>query len=108
MRPVIMKVYGNLYPVDKTCFEEVEQVLTAWNIEDSVFYEKDMVRISYEGEYFPCDEVSEILKSYHAETTEGKLDCMDLEEWTLARYSFKKNKEYKYNKATLDKALEGI
>ncbi len=108
MRPILVKSYGNIYPVPYECFLEVEEALLAWHIEDAVFYEKDMVRISFEGDYFPCDEVGEIFKKYHNKDTQGKLDCMDLEAWTLTRHSYQALEMYRVNTSTLDKALENV
>ncbi len=109
MRPILVKVYGNLFPVPRECYSLCEAVLQAWNledIEDILFYEKDMVRFSFEGDFFPCDEIVEVLKSFDNSQTEGKLDCIDVEEWTLTRHFFKKDEEYRVNTASLNHALE--
>ncbi len=108
MRPILVKVYGSLYPVPYECFLETENILLAWHIEDAVFYENEMVRISFEGDYFPCDEVGELFRNYHNEKTEGKLDCIDLEAWTLTRHSYQSLAMYRVNTASLDKALENV
>ncbi len=106
MRPILVKAYGNLHPVERACFEEAEHILEAWGISDAVFYEGDMVRFSFEGDYFPCDEIAQLLKKFHTIHTEGKLDCMNLEDWLLTRHFFKENGEYHTNTATLNKALD--
>ncbi len=109
MRPVLIKVYGNLYPVPQECHTLCGRVLQSWNLEDIeevLFYEGDMVRFSFEGDFFPCDEIAEILKSFDTVHTEGKLDCIDVEEWTLTRHFFKKNEAYRVNTASLNHALE--
>ncbi len=111
MRPVLAKVYGNLYPVPQDCYKFCFEILQRWNMEELdeiVFYEKDMIRFSYEGDYFPCDEIVEVLKDFDNENTEGKLDCIDVEEWTLTRHFFNKNEEYRVNTASLNHALEKV
>ncbi len=109
MHTVLIKVYGNLYPVPEECYTQCEQVLQAWQIDNRdeiLFYEKDMIRFSFEGVHFPCDEIVEILKDFHNSSTEGKLDCIDVEEWTLTRHFFTKNQAHRANTASLNHALE--
>ncbi len=101
-----MKAYGNLYPIPENSLERAEQILQSWNIDEAVFYEKDMLRFSFEGDYFPCDEIAELLKEFHTNGVQGKLDCIDIEEWLLTRHSYKVDGTYHSNTATLDKALE--
>ncbi len=106
MRPVVVKVYGNLSPVNEECYKEAVQITEAWNLYDVVELNKDLLLFSYEGEYFPCDEIVEVLKSYHNTETQGKLDCINLEEWTLSRHFFNKNEPYRTNTASLDHAID--
>lgn len=106
MRPILEKAYGNLYPVTEECYNQAYTILSSWNIEDAVFLEKDMLRFSYEGDYFPCDEIAECLRSFHTKETQGKLDCMNIEDWTLTRHSYILGGDYHSNTATLNKALE--
>ena len=50
-----------------------------------VFLEGNMLRISWEGLYFPLEEVLCALSATLAQNAEGKLDYLDLEAWTLTR-----------------------
>ncbi len=111
MRPILVKVYGNLYPVNEECFLQCEKVLSAWNIENidtALSFEKDMLQFSFEGDYFPCDEISEILIEIHNKSsqTQGKLDCINIEDWTLTRHFFNLATPHRVNTASLNNALE--
>ena len=105
MRPVIVKAYGSLDPAGEDAAAAVRDVLESWYIEDAVELQGDLLRISFEGDTFPDDEVVEALRPYLCESSQGKLDVLDLEEWTLHRYFFTYG-HVRDNKVTLDKALE--
>ncbi|MBO6002394.1 MAG: hypothetical protein J6P53_02735, partial [Mailhella sp.] len=66
---------------------------------------KDMLVISFEGDAFPDEEVIDALKPFMREETRGKLDVMDLEAWTLRRWTFS-GREANVNTVTLNKALD--
>ena len=105
MRPVIVKAYGALSPATEQTFQAVRSVLKDWYIPEAVELKGDMVRISYEGDSFPEDEVVEALKPFLCDDSEGKLDILDLEAWTLHRYFFDYGR-LRDHRVTLDKALE--
>lgn len=106
MRPVIIKAYGALSPAGEEAYEAVRSVLESWFLDtDAVELVGDMVTIGYEGDAFPDDEVVDALKPFLCETSWGKLDIIDLEAWTLRRYSFAKGQLTDHT-ATLDKALD--
>ena len=106
MRPVIIKAYGALSPANEETLQAVRAVLETWFIEEDVAeLNGNMVTIGYEGDAFPDDEVVEVLKPYLCETSWGKLDIIDLEAWTLHRYTFT-NGQLNDHTATLDKALD--
>lgn len=106
MRPVIIKAYGALSPAtDETC-EAVRAVLRSWFLdEETVELNGDMVTIAFEGDAFPDDEVIEALRPFFCESSWGKLDVIDLEAWTLHRYTFTGGTLSDHS-ATLDKALD--
>ncbi len=105
MRPVIVKAYGAFSPVAEEAFLAIRSVLEDWYIPEAVELIGDMVRISYEGDSFPAEEVIGVLRPFLTEKSEGKLDILDLEAWTLHRY-FLDQGFVRERKATLDKALE--
>ena len=105
MRPVIVKAYGALDPAGKEALEAVSAILESWFIDDAAELEGSMLRISFEGDVFPDEEVVQALTPYLCESSWGKLDVMDLEAWTLRRWSFAGG-ELHANTTTLDKALD--
>ena len=48
----------------------------------------DMARISFEGTYFPLDDVLAALTAHLRAEHLGKLDVLDLEGWRLIRHTF--------------------
>ena len=89
-QPVLLKVYGNLFPADeadrealaKACADRVPAEC------DAVLREGDLVRISFEGLYFPVEELLEALAERLAPGQQGKLDVLDLEAWRMTRHLF--------------------
>ena len=65
----------------------------------------DLLSIGYEGDAFPDDEIVDALKPFFCEKSWGKLDVIDLEAWTLHRYTFTGG-QLNDHIATLDKALD--
>lgn len=90
MAIVLAKVYAAFSTADKDCFSAVAEAGqdAMGHEEDWLFLEGDMVRISWEGLYFPVDEVLEALGNSLPPEAEGKLDYLDLEAWTLTRFVF--------------------
>ena len=105
MRPVLVKAYGSLNPADEKTLQAVRAVLEDWYIPEAVELKGDLQRISHEGEFFPDDEGVGALKPLLCGGSEGKLDILDLEAWTLHRYFFAYGR-LRDHTATLDKALE--
>lgn len=105
MQPIIVKAYASLHPADGAALEAVRSVLEDWYIRDAVTLEGDLLRISHEGEYFPAEEVAGALEPLLTEDSEGKLDVIDLEAWTLRRFFFRHGK-IAARTASLDQALE--
>ncbi|MBR4741344.1 MAG: hypothetical protein IK079_00380, partial [Desulfovibrio sp.] len=50
--------------------------------------ESDMLRISFEGSYFPLDEVLAVFKAHLLPNHKGKLDVLDLDGWRITRFQF--------------------
>ena len=89
MRPVIIKAYGGFSPATEETLEAVQAVLRDWFIEeDAAELKGDLLSIGYEGDAFPDEDMVEALKPFFCEKTWGKLDYIDLEAWTLRRYTF--------------------
>lgn len=105
MKPVIVKAYGGLSPATKEALAAVQSVLRDWYISEAAELSGDLLRISYEGDFFPHAEVAEAVKPFLCPESEGRLDILDFEAWTLCRYFFSYG-HLRCHTATLNKALE--
>lgn len=89
-QPVLLKVYGNLHPADADLRAAVagacEERMPAG--EEAVSLEGDLLRISFEGLYFPVEETLAVLGARLRPEQTGKLDVLDLEAWRLERHVF--------------------
>jgi hypothetical protein len=89
MAPVLIKVYAALHPADEACAAAVrEGGRDAVGNDESpwLFHEKELLRISFEGQYFPEEAVLRALAGRLPPDAEGKLDLLDLEKWELRRF----------------------
>ena len=90
-QPVLLKVYGNLHPADAADFEALSRASASCvgeGAEPPVTLAGDRLRISFEGLYFPVDEVLEALAALLKPRQQGKLDVLDLDAWRLTRHLF--------------------
>lgn len=91
-QPILLKVYGNFSPASAAFANKLAECGPfAPALTDSaevIRLEGNLLLISFEGSWFPVDEVVEIIRLWlpGAPNLEGKLDVLDLEEWTLSRY----------------------
>lgn len=81
-----MKVYGSVHPLQATEQAKLVKALEILLDDDVVDTSGDMVRISYEGMYFPIDEVLEIIHEYLHEQSAGRIDYIDMDAWRLHRH----------------------
>ncbi|MFI3272355.1 MAG: hypothetical protein R3Y11_09695 [Pseudomonadota bacterium] len=86
MRNILVKVYGSVHPLASEEKSSLIKRLELLLDDDAVDFSGDMVRISFEGMYFPIDEVLEIIQEYlHAES-QGRIDYIDMDAWRLHRH----------------------
>lgn len=88
---VLVKVYGNIYPAPTSLCTLVQEICRSGCIEADtdipvVEHCGDLLRISYEGPYFPLDDLLESLVPRLEAGMQGKIDYIDLEAWTLTRH----------------------
>lgn len=85
---ILVKVYGAFYPAGTDCLAAVREAGrdAVGHEEPWLFGEDGMVRISFEGVYFPLDETLAALERTLPDNAEGRLDYLDLEAWTLTRH----------------------
>ena len=91
-RQPLLKVYGHIYPVDDALYAALENACAdAMPEEDDIPVlerDGDMARFSFEGTYFPLDEVLAALTAHLRPEHQGKLDVLDMEGWQLMRHTF--------------------
>ncbi|MDE7240326.1 hypothetical protein [Desulfovibrio sp.] len=90
-QPVLLKVYGNLYPADAADLEALDRASAGCvqeGADEAVTLERDLLRISFEGLFFPVDDVLEAFAAILRPGQKGKLDVLDLEGWRLTRHQF--------------------
>lgn len=84
-----MKVYGAFHPVpdevDKALLELQPLVM---GTEEFFFRVNDMINIVYEGIWFPVDDALEALTRTLPHEAVGKMDVIDLDNWTLTRHQW--------------------
>ena len=91
---VLIKIYAHFAPVTDDVVRELEDcVSSAICAEDFtgpiVSTLGDMVRLSFEGIYFPEEEVADIVRRAVEDGASGKMDVLDLENWHMTRYEGK-------------------
>ena len=103
----LAKIYAAFSRADANTLAAVEQAGQQALGHESpwVFLEGDTVRISWEGLYFPLEDVLSALAATLGNGSEGKLDYLDLEEWTLTRYIPETN-GFRASKRDLNQVLD--
>ena len=108
MERILIKVYAGLHPVDAACADSV-RLAGISAVHDSgdpwLFHERDLLHISFEGLYFPEDEVLEALDACLPAHAQGKMDVIDLENWELRRYA-REDGAFRLSRQGLDQVLE--
>ena len=79
MREEPCKTYGHLFPADQHIADAVGAVLSDWNIPECTELEGDIFRISFEGVFFPLDDVLDALRPLLCAESSGKIDLIDME-----------------------------
>ncbi len=103
---IIIKVYGHVWPCTSNLMTELMPLMPFTDQDiDILSFDKDMLRISYEGMYFPLDEVLQIITQFLVEESQGKIDYIDLEEWSLKRHQIQ-GKQIILKKGNLNQALD--
>lgn len=92
MREPLLKVYGHVHPISDAFYADLDAACAdalADDADEPVLCRKgDMARVSFEGVYFPVDEVLAALARHLRPEHQGKLDVLDLENWRLTRHLF--------------------
>ena len=92
MQPVLLKIYGSLYPATPAQAASLKKIaergLSSCQETPPVSLEGDLLKISFEGIYFPVDDFMNEIKKFLTSDQQGKVDVLDLEAWTLGRHQF--------------------
>ncbi len=86
---ILIKVYGHVWPIAPHSLEALRPYFTDTEhmaIEEMLVYENDMLRLAYEGMYLDMEEVLTTLRPFLQKDSQGKIDYIDLEAWTLTRH----------------------
>ncbi len=105
---VLVKVYAHVWPVHQqlyTVWQELLPQSSVMDAEEMLCYEGDMLKLSYEGIYFPLDDFLESLHPFLHKESQGKLDYIDLEAWKLTRHKIQ-GKELVVSSASLNNVLD--
>ena len=94
MGTVLVKIYGNLWPAPDGLLQTLEPLCAqAMTQEDDdgiprVCQEGDLLRISFEGMWFPVDDVLAAIEAVLTPAQQGKLDVLDMDDGRLVRHTF--------------------
>lgn len=102
-----IKVYAAFSPAPDEVLAAVEKAGRAAIGHDSdwLFHEGNFLRIAWEGLYFPLEDVLHALAATLPENAEGKLDYLDLDDWTITRHVPQKRK-FQTSTRSLNQVLE--
>lgn len=92
MQPIIIKAYANLFPASKEQKNILANICAQAIPSASCEREDNLLRVSFEGVYFPADEFLAAIATSLSQSQTGKLDMLDLEAWRLDRYLFQDGK----------------
>lgn len=93
-QPVLIKVYGSLFPADEAILQTLLPIASLASPQESapIILEGDLLLISFEGVYFPLEDLAECLKGLLKSGMEGKIDFLDIENWKMTRYLIRDGK----------------
>jgi hypothetical protein len=93
MARTLVKIYATFSPADDSVLSTVEQAgQTAAGQDDPwLSLEDATLRLAWEGVYFPLEEVLQALEGALGKDAQGRLDYLDLENWTITRYILREN-----------------
>ena len=105
----LLKVYGHIYPADTTMYTALEAACASAlaDADDVPLLERegDMARISFEGTYFPLEDVLAAVEAQLRPEHKGKLDVLDMEGWQLIRHIFENGRIVRHS-ASLNHVLD--
>lgn len=85
MRKEPIHAFGHLTNATPDIVQQVQDLLGSWGLLAELELDGTLLRLDYEGVYFPHEDLVEALSPFHA-AAEGRFDIIDREAWTLTRY----------------------
>lgn len=85
MEHVLIKVYGSISNASPELFAAAQEVVQEVD-EDAVELDDTFFTITFEGIYFMIDEFIEAIKPHLTQESSGRIDYIDVDEWTLTRF----------------------
>ena len=87
-QPVLVKVYGGFRPATREFHDALASALPGAIPAEHIGLELDgeMCVLSFEGVYFPLEEVLAAISRHAGRDASGRLDYLDLENWRLVRH----------------------
>ncbi|MBD5641563.1 MAG: hypothetical protein HDQ91_04005 [Desulfovibrio sp.] len=86
-QPVLIKVYASLWPATDALAAAVKTAtLAALPAPPEIALSAGLLTLSFEGVFFPIDELAEAVEASAPPDLQGKIDLLDLENWELRRY----------------------
>lgn len=101
----LIKIYAGLHPAGAAAASALRAGSGAVGGEPWLFQEGDLLRIAFEGLYFPEDELLETLERALPREARGRVDVLDLDAWELRRYE-RKNGRFTLLRRPLNHVLE--
>jgi len=92
MRSEPIKAFGGLSPATPQMLQAFQNVCEGWSVEVDVELAGDLLRFSFEGVFFPMDDIIEALSPLLTEASTGRFDLLDIEGWSITRYTFAQGK----------------
>lgn len=87
-QPTLIKAYGGFKPASPALAHALEDELgkAIPGENANISCTGDMCVLSFEGIYFPLDEILGAIAEYSTPMTGGRLDVLDMENWRLYRH----------------------
>lgn len=110
-QPLLLKVYAAFAPAAQEDFLKLSEACSsAIASEDDhdpfVTLHGDLLRISFEGIYFPLDDVAPVIQELAEKKAAGKMDVLDMENWRMTRYQAKGDGRLEIRSAPLNSVMD--
>lgn len=110
-QPLLIKVYAAFAPAAQEDFLQLSEACSSAiacedDLDPFVTLLGDMLRISFEGIYFPLDDVAPVIQKLAEKKAAGKMDVLDMENWRMTRYQAKGDGRLEIRSAPLNSVMD--